>query len=52
MRKRSSTKERCLGPILADNFAASNWYQYYLAVKWYKERFFTICKEQGLAIPR
>jgi hypothetical protein len=25
---------------------------YYLTVIWYKERFFAICKEQGLSIPR
>ncbi len=41
-----------VGALLAHNFATSNWYQYYLTVKWYKERFFAICKEQGLAIPR
>ncbi|GAG60946.1 unnamed protein product, partial [marine sediment metagenome] len=38
------------GAILTDSFATSNWYQYYLAVMWYKERFFAICKDKGLAI--
>ncbi len=45
-------KRKGFGALLADNFATSNWYHYYLAVMWYKERFFAICKEQGLAIPR
>ena len=45
-------KRKVVGVILADNFATSNWYQYYLAVRWYKERFFAICEEQGLPIPR
>ena len=44
-------KRKVVGALLADNFNACNWYQYYLAVMWYKERFFAICKEQGLPIP-
>ncbi len=50
--KEEFNKRKVVGAILADNFATSNWYQYYLGVMWYKERFFAICKEQGLAIPR
>jgi len=50
--KEGFNRRKVVGAILADNFATSNWYQYYLTVMWYKDRFFTICKEQGLAIPR
>ncbi len=50
--KEEFNKRKVLGALLADSFATSNWYQYYLAVMWYKERFFAVCKEQGLAIPR
>ncbi len=49
--KEEFNKRKVVGALLADNFATSNWYQYYLAVRWYKERFFAICKEQGVAIP-
>jgi len=45
-------KRKVVRALLADNLATSNWYQYYLAVMWYKQRFFSVCKEQGLAIPR
>jgi hypothetical protein len=37
---------------LASNFPYTNWYKYYMAVKWYKERFFEYCSQHGLAIPR
>jgi len=50
--KEKFDKRKVNGAILAANFSTSNWYRYYLAVKWYKERFFTVCKEQGLTIPR
>jgi len=50
--KEEFNKRKVVGALLADNFSTSNWYQYYLAVRWYKDRFFAICKEQGLAIPR
>jgi len=50
--KEEFNKRKVVGAILADNFPTSNWYQHYLAVMWYKERFFAICKEQGLDIPR
>jgi len=50
--KEEFSKRKVVGALLADNFATSNWYKYYLAVMWYKERFFAICKEQGVAIPR
>lgn len=38
------------GAKLRDNFPESNWYKYYLAVKWYKERVFYYCDQEGLAI--
>ncbi len=50
--KEELNRRKVVGALLADSFATSNWYQYYLTVMWYKERFFAICKEQGLAIPR
>ncbi len=50
--KKEFSKRKVVGAHLAYNFATSNWYQYYLTVMWYKERFFDICKEQGVAIPR
>jgi hypothetical protein len=50
--KKEFNKRKVVGALLADNFATSNWYQYYLAVKWYKERFFAICEEQELVIQR
>jgi len=36
---------------LADDFLNSNWYRYYLSVKWYKERFFKYCTKYQLNIP-
>ncbi len=38
--KEEFNKRKVVGALLADNFATSNWYQYYLTVMWYKERFF------------
>jgi hypothetical protein len=39
------------GVQLADDFSGSHWYHFYLAVKWYKERFFEYCNKYGLSIP-
>lgn len=39
------------GIELADDFLSSRWYQFYLAVKWYKQRFFESCQQHGLYIP-
>ena len=50
--KEEFNKRKVVGALLADNFATSDWYQYYLAVMWYKERFFAVCREQRLPIPR
>jgi len=51
-KKEEFNKRKVVGALLADNFDTSNWFQNYLAVMSYKERFFAICKEQGLSIPR
>jgi len=37
---------------LRDNFIDTNWYKFYLAVKWYKEKFFHYCQQEGLDIPQ
>jgi len=39
------------GAQLADNFLNSNWYGFYLAVKWYKKKFFEYCSKYHLSIP-
>ncbi|MCD6304902.1 MAG: hypothetical protein J7M32_01285 [Deltaproteobacteria bacterium] len=38
--------------VLRPDFSESNWYRYYLAVKWYKERIFHHCAQHGLTICR
>jgi len=37
---------------LTENFAASHWYKFYQAIKWYKNRFFYHCSLNQLEIPR
>lgn len=39
------------GVRLADNFLNSNWYRFYLSVKWYKKKFFKYCTKYQLNIP-
>ena len=39
------------GVQLADNFAQTHWYKFYLAVKWYKQKFFAYCAGYQLSIP-
>lgn len=39
------------GVQLADNFMSSNWYYFYLSVKWYKIKFFEYCTKYQLSIP-
>lgn len=39
------------GAVLADRFTASKWYQFYLAVEWYKERFYRYCATHQVVIP-
>jgi hypothetical protein len=36
------------GAILRESFAESNWYKYYLGVRWYKKLFHKFCSEEGL----
>lgn len=36
------------GVQLADDFSDSSWYCFYLAVKWYKEKFYKYCNRFGL----
>lgn len=42
---------RVEGILLADDFVNSHWYHFYLAVKWYKQKFFTYCSKYQLSIP-
>ena len=49
---RNIDQRKVEGAELRCNFPESNWYQYYLAVKWYKERVFHYCGKQGLEICR
>lgn len=39
------------GVQLANNFLNSRWYGFYLAVKWYKKKFFEYCAKHQLTIP-
>jgi hypothetical protein len=39
------------GVQLADSFLTSNWYHFYLSVKWYKRKFFEYCLKYKLSIP-
>jgi hypothetical protein len=36
------------GAILKETFLQSNWYKYYLAVRWYKKLFHQCCNDAGL----
>ena len=40
---------RIVRGVLQENFLDSHWYQYYGAVRWYKERFHFYADQQGLA---
>ena len=39
------------GALLGKNFIDSDWYHFYRAVKWYKDRFFSYCSEFEVDIP-
>jgi len=41
--------KRIVQGVLQENFCDSHWYQYYHAVRWYKERFHYYSDQQGLA---
>jgi len=45
-------QRKVAGAKLRDDFPESNWYKYYLAVKWYKERVFHHCTQLGLEVCR
>jgi hypothetical protein len=45
-------QRKVTGATLGPDFAQSNWYRYYLAVKWYKERLFHYCEKEGMEICR
>lgn len=42
---------RVEGAVCADNFESTLWYQFILAVKWYKKRFYHYCGEHQLFFP-
>jgi hypothetical protein len=44
-------RRKVKGVQLATNFANSDWYKFYLAVKWYKKKFFQACRDNQLDIP-
>ena len=48
--RRAFDQRKVAGAMLRDSFAESNWYSYYLAVKWYKQRVFRHCAQQGLDV--
>jgi hypothetical protein len=50
--KKKFDQRKVEGAIPTADFTLSHWYRYYLAVKWYKERFFYHCAQAGLEIPR
>ncbi len=50
--RKKSDQRKVTGARLRPDFAESNWYGYYRAVKWYKERLFHHCEKQGLHICR
>ena len=39
------------GVYLNDNFANSNWYNFYNAVYWYKKKYYEYCRENDFEIP-
>lgn len=50
--KKKFHQRKVEGVELTPTFSDSNWYKYYLAVKWYKERFFYYCSQSNLDIHR
>lgn len=43
---------KVVGAIPCDHFADCEWYRFYRASKWYKDKFFSYCSLEGLDIPR
>jgi len=50
--RKNFNQRKVLEAVLRPDFSESNWYRYYLAVKWYKKRIFHHCTQQGLTICR
>lgn len=51
--KKKRFKERKVKDVrLKPTFPDSNWYRFYLGVKWYKKRFFQYCSQNNVDIPR
>jgi hypothetical protein len=48
--RKTFDKRKVVGAALRKDFAQSDWYGYYLAVRWYKERVFHYCHQQGLEV--
>ena len=49
--RRKYENRRVDNAVPCDSFSETDWYRYYLAVKWYKKRFFHTCSKYGLEIP-
>ncbi len=49
--RKTFDNRKVVGVRLADNFLHSNWYRFYLSVKWYKKKFFEYCTKYQLNIP-
>ena len=50
--KKEFDERKVEGAELSSHFPDTNWYKYYLAVKWYKEKFYKYCSKYKLNIPR
>jgi len=50
--KKKFNQRKVEGARLASHFSDSNWYKYFLAVKWYKNKFYEHCSRSMLNIPR
>lgn len=50
--KKKFNQRKVEGAQLATKFSDSNWYKYFLAVKWYKNKFYEYCSRSMLNIPR
>jgi len=51
-KKEKFNRRKVTGVHLAENFINSNWYKFYQTVKWYKDKFFQYCSDNGLDICR
>lgn len=50
--RRAFSQRSVADAILSDQFDRSKWFEYYKATRWYKERFFQLCKAAGIEIQR